>query len=436
MAMKTTERNPLLKKTPEDVLLTFFSPSALNIFAFENSGNQSTVSFVLSTERAGGEFSQNFQSITDITSNNYDVLYVADSYHNQVYRLYIDPILNVSKIDASNYDLLNSGGLKLNTIGNTFLSGGVNIYYDTNEVYIYNDGAGNIAVVDENLLFSRKYTNVLLSGGNVADFAINPIDNRVYCLLNDMTIITIDKKFTGDTTRIYPVNKLLDGESCRRIVFSLNDSNVFYIATTKNIYKYYVETPGKGFLGSYDWDNTYNVSFSGTDQDIEDIKILSENETFDSLFIYDKNNTNNGKSRILRFNDSNSLIPLINNTKFKVFDFNNIKVGSEYFNNITFNKSYKKLLFNMDNLSENLFATFKFRYDDQQVLRYTTSVTLSSPFVFPVSYNNFIGVNEVMTPQVFNRVAGYLLRYQEAMLEELKAIAENEKFPPSQIIQF
>lgn len=447
IGMESSIKNPLLKKTPEDVFLCFFSPSALNMYTFQNSGEDSTVNFVLSTDRAGGQFSQEFQSITDITSNQFDTLYVADSYHNQVYRLYIDPILNVSRINAANYDLINSGGLKLNTIGNTYLSGGTNIYFseEDNELYIYNDGGGNVLVTDENLLFKRQYSTNLLSGGNVADFAVNEIDQKIYFLLEDFSILTVRKDFTGDTGRIFLANKIRGGEEPRRIIFSQNDSNVYYVATSKNLYKYFIDyrNPQDGYIGDYDWantpvnrsDGTATVAFTGTDQIINDIKILADNETHDSLFIFDKNNTNNGFSRLLRFNDSNTSKTIFNDTKFKIFNFNDIKVDTEFFNNITFNKSIKKIIYNLDNLSENISGSFKYRFDSEQVPRFTTVLTLSSPFTYNFDYNNFVGVNEVVTPQVFNRVFDYILNYQRAILSELESIAENTKFPPEQIIQ-
>lgn len=437
MGMESQAREPLLKQTPEDVFLTFFSPSALNIFTFQNNGEDSTVNFVLSTDRAGGEFSQPYQSITDITSNQTDTLYVADSYHNQIFRLYIDPILNVSRINAANYDLINAGGLKLNTIGNDFLSGGTNIYFDTydNELYIYNDGGGNVTVTDENLLFKRRYSTTLLSGGNVADFAINEIDGLIYFLLDDMSILTVPKSFTGNTERVYQVNKLRTGEVPRRIVFSQNDSNVYYVATSKNVYKYFLRTGQDGYIGDYDWVNTTNIAFTGTDQVINDMKILPEDETYDSLFIFDKNNTNNGLNRLLRFTDSNTTQTVLNNPKFKIFDFDQIKVDNEYFNNLSFNKSIKKLIYNLDNLSENIQSKFKFRYDTEQIPRFTTCLTLSSPNNYDISYSNFVGVNEVITPQVFNRVLEHVIQYQEMILEDLRSIPENKKFPDTQVLQ-
>ena len=338
-------------------------------------------------------------------------------------------------INAANFDLINSGGLKLNTIGNAFLSGGTNIYFSDNELYIYNDGGGNITVTDENLLFKRRYTTTLLSGGNVADFAVNEIDEKIYLLLDDFSIFTVPKTFQGDTERIYNTNKLRVDEVPRRIVFSQNDSNVYYVATSKNLYKYFLQTGQDGYIGDYDWVNTNVITFTGTDNVINDMKILPENETYDSLFIFDKNSTNNGVNRLLRFNDSNSVVSALNNNKFKIYDFNDIRVSNEYFNNITYNKCIKKILYNHDNLAENLASQFKYKFDDEQVPRYSTSITLSSPFKYPVAYNNFVGVNEITTPQVFNRTLDYILRYQNSILNTLNSEAQNTKFPNSQILQ-
>ena len=448
--MKSNTDQPLLKDTPDDVFLTYATPSAIYMFGFDNDGSTSSANFILSTDKVGGIFSQRYQNITDITSNDFDSLYVVDSYHNQIYRLYVDPILNVSRLDASNYDLIGTGGIKLNTAGTNYLSGGNNIYYHDKEIYVYNDGRGDITVADENLKFQRSYNNPLLSAGQVADFAINPVDNKVYMLLNDFSLLAIPRAFDADPVRLYPKNDGRTGEVPVRIVFSKNVSNVYYIATRKNVYKYYLNKGRFGSLGDYDWtilerggtsDTTGTITFTGDDTFITDMKILSENETYDSIFIYSKQYMRTSASvitgandRILRFTDSNTLNSLLNNNTFKSFTYEDIKLQDEFFNNISYNKAVKKLIFNLDNYAENLTGNFKFTYDSGQFARYTDTVTLSSPFLKPISYDYFVGVNETVTPQTFNRTIDNILKYQEAILSQITSEASNTKFLESVII--
>jgi len=450
IGMQSNTSQELLKETPKDVFLTYATPSALYMFGFDNDAETSSANFILSTNKVGGLFSQRYQNITDITSNGFDSLYVVDSYHNQIYRLYIDPILNVSRIDASNYDLIGTGGIKLNTAGTQYLSGSNNIYYYDNEVYVYNDGRGDITVANENLKFQRSYNNPLLSAGEVADFAINPIDNNIYMLLNDFSLFVIPREFNADPFRLYPKNDGRTGEVPVRLLFSKNVSNTYYIATRKNVYKFYLNKGQFGNLGDYDWtildkggtsDTTGTITFTGDDTFITDMKILSEDETYDSIFIYSKQymRTNadvitGANDRILRFTDSNNLKTVLNDTSFKAFTYDDIKLQDEFFNNITYNKAIKKLVYNLDNYAENLTGNFRYKFDTGQFARYTDTITLSSPFIKPVTYDYFAGVNEVITPQTFNRTLDNILRYQEAILAQITSDASNNKFADNIII--
>jgi len=449
IGMKSQYPRNLQKETPDDVFLTYASPSAITCFAFQNDGETSQANFILSSGKVGGIFSQRFQNITDITTNGFDSLYVVDSYHNQVYRLYIDPILNVSRIDAASFDLINTGGIKLNTAGTDYLSGGNNIYYYDNEIYVYNDGIGNITAATENLRFQRSYSNPALSGGNVADFAINPVDNNIYLLLKDFSIFVIPRKFNGDPIRLYPKNDNRN-EIPIRIVFSQNVSNIYYIATSKNVYKFYLDKGRFGNLGDYDWTKlerggasytTGTISFTSDDTFITDLKILPESETYDSLFIYSKQFMRSNSSvitgandRILRFSDSNSLKTILNDTSFKGFTYNDISLENEYFNNITYNKALKKIIYNLDNYAENLTGKFKFSFDSEQFARYTDTITLSSPFNKPIVYDFFAGVNETITPQTFNRTMENIIQYQEGILNQIKSLRGNDRFDSNTII--
>ena len=238
IGMRVNEANPLNATTPEDFLTIYFTSSAISVFKINNTGDRNTATFIVSTDRADGPFSQQFQQITDISTNNRDTLYVSDAFHNQIYRLYIDPILNDSRINEANFDLINAGGLKLNTAGTDYLSGANLIYYYENEIYTWNDGRKSIIVLKDNLSKVREYAAKEFSSKEVADFAVNPISSKLFILFKDFTVLEVDALFRGTPKLAYPTNVLRGGEEPRRILFSQNDSNVYYIITSKNVYKY------------------------------------------------------------------------------------------------------------------------------------------------------------------------------------------------------
>jgi len=427
--------------TASSCLLIGFIPSTLYFYKVSNTPDAETTStFLFSTTYADGFGSQPFINITDITTNNKDTLFVNDAVNNQIYRLYIDPILNESRINSANLDLLNTGGLKINTTGNDFLSGATLLYYFANEIYTYNQGRKSITVLDDNLAFKREFSNTKLKTSNVADFAINPIDEKVYILMDNFEIIEIKKDFTGQTN-ITKHNNFTDSEIPKRILFSDNDSNLYYILTTNNVYKYYNSAKDK-LIGNFKWHSTTNINLSSTDREIFDAKILLENEDYDSLFILDKDVTAfsttsayTGRDRILRFTETNNQVTCLDNINFNIFTLNDIRVNSQYFNNITFNKSIKKILFNLDILSSFILSNFTYSYVNEELV-YSSNLILSSNIYVEKDYNYFVGVNETVSPQVLNRCIGRLYNYQNIILNSLEKRIKNLRYPISQVVNF
>jgi hypothetical protein len=421
--------------SPSIFLLIYFTPTTLLFFKADNTNSQSNITFLLSSDRADGTFSQPYVNITDITTNNVDTLFVTDSYHNQIYRLYIDPILKESRIANNNFALLGTGGIKLTTGGTEFLSGSNLVYYFNDEVYTYNEGTKNITVLDDNLTYRRAFTNKDLTDNLVADFAANPIDNKLYILLDNFKILEIDTGFTTEASISTPDNVFEVGEEPRRLLFSGNDSNVYYLITTKNVYKY-LNKSSDDFIGSFKWYNTTAVAIPSANHEIFDAKILPENQNYDSLFIFDKNTTYNGVDKLLRFSETNNLITCLEKRNFKTFDTNDILVRDQYFNNITFNKSLKKLIFNLDNLTTNIQSQFTYLYNTNKDLVYESNLVLSENINVDRDYNFFVGVNETITPQVFNRCVNRIYNYQQTILETLKKQIKNLKYPYTEVVTF
>lgn len=447
--------DPLLVKTPNRFLTIFYTQSAIQFFSVNNttlssSNDQgSSLTFVTSADVADGVFSQKFQNITDITTNDRDTLFVCDSYHNQIYRLYVDPITNESRINLNNIDLLNTASFQLNTGGSNSLSGATHIYYFNNEIYTYNEGSNTIVVLEDNLAFSRSYNNKLFNVNDVVDFVINPINGMLHILLNNLTIVEIDHTFTGSYKVLENANFLnkggivpyIDDEVAKRILISQNDDSIYYIVTNFNIYKFIMTNNSMEgrYIGKFQWGNTHgiygNLNFGNDNGVFKDAKILQENEDRDSLYILQA--VNSSKTfKIHRFNEPNPKIDVLNDKLFKIYDLEDIKVGDELFNNITFNKSLKKMLFNLDNLSSNITSNLGYSYNKDKFLTYTNNLMLSSNLFIDKNANNFVGVNEPLTPHIFNRCILSIYNYQVYLLDNLKPKVTNEKYPLTEVVSF
>lgn len=451
--------DPLLVQTPQRYLTIFYSSSAIQFFSTDNitisanniGDNQgSSLTFVTSADVADGAFSQKFQNITDITTNDRDTLFVCDSYHNQIYRIYIDPITNESRINLNNIDLLNTTSFKLNTGGTESLSGATHIYYFKDEIYTYNEGTKTIVVLKDNLAFSRSYNNKLFAENRVVDFLINPTNGMVHILLDNLTIIEIDHTFLG-TYKVLKNRNFLskggispyaDDEVAERLILSQNDSSVYYIMTNFNVYKFLMTNNSMQgrFIGRFQWGITHGIHdtqqyFENSRAAFFDMKILPENEDRDSIYILQRFPTDK-KFKVHRFNEPNPTVSVLNDRKFKIFDLDDIIVKDHLFNNITFNKSLKKLLYNLDNLSSNVISNLGYSYNSDKFLKYSNSVMLSSNLFIDKDANYFVGVNEPLVPHIFNRCVLSIYNYQKYVLENLKPIITNQKYPLTEVVTF
>ena len=436
-----TSSNPLKVETPGSFASIYFTTSALQIFINQNDPDTgSTATFILSTDRADGIFSQPFQNITDITTNDMDTLYVSDTFHNQIYRLYIDPVINNKNPGSSSFDLLNAGGFKLNTSGQSTLSGVSHMYYFNDEIYTWNEGRKSVIVLGDNLSKIREYNNIVFKEKQVQDFAVNPITGVLFIVFDDFTILEVDSSFKTASILHAPDVGRADPGTPTRILFSQNDSNIYYIITDTNVFKFLIYDGTDELIGSFNFTDLPGVDFT-TSRRIFDAKILAENENRDSLFVFNKDivkvgDEYRGRDRLMRFSEPNNLLNLLEDANFKIYDREDISVKEQYFNNITFNKSLQKLLYNHDNLAANIQFQFNLAYSTEKLLTLTGISSLSASVVQASTYDNFVGMNEVLTPQVFNRCIERIYNYQLSIMKCLEFNVTNLKYPYSEIVPF
>lgn len=435
-----TSSNPLEVETPNTFASIYFTTSAIHIFKNLNRpGEDSTATYVLSTDRADGTFSQPFQNITDITTNDMDTLYVSDAFHNQIYRLYIDPVINNLK-GGSSFDLLNAGGFKLNTAGQTTLSGANHLYYFNDEIYTWNEGRQSVVVLGDNLARLREYNNILFKEKQVKDFAINAVTGVMFIVFDDFTVLEVDSLFRTTAVLHTPDVGINAPGTPVRILFSQNDSNIYYIITDTNVFKFLVYEGTDRLIGRYNFTDLPNALFT-VNRRIFDAKILAENENRDSLFLFGKDIVKlsgeyRGRDRLLRFDEPNNLLNILEDANFKIYDREDILVKEQYFNNITFNKSLQKLLYNHDNLASNIQFKFNLAYNTEKLLALTGITSLSATIVRESTYDNFAGMNEVLAPQVFNRCIEQIYNYQLDIMRGLEFNVTNLKYPYSEIVLF
>lgn len=435
-----------VETTPSSFLSIYATASALYTFTCPNVDINTTFTFRSSSAFVDGFNTRPYNSIADITTNGKDLLFVSDTHHNQIYRLYIDPLVNDSRITGNDLEYLNQGGVEINTTGAGILSGADIIEYGLGEVYTYNRGTKTFVVLGEDLSFKRRFTSKEIKDDEPVSFAVNTVDKNLYVLLNSYKILKIPTDFKQEITTITHDNTFFPIEDPKKIFFSKNNSNIYYIMTTYNLYKYF-NVGSNVPIGKFNWTKTNVTSLTSDgllrpDDILSDAAILEENNNYDSLFILEKNVPQHeytglisatGIDKILRCNEANGRIKLLENELFRSFDLNDILVNDQYFNSLTLNKSFKKLIFNMDIFSSYLQSKFLLEYNQFNDLKSTGKTALTATPTFAKDYNMFVGPNEVVTPQVLNRCTKKVIDYQEYLLSVLQGQLTNQKYTRTEV---
>ena len=314
------------------------------------------------------------------------------------------------------------------------------MYYFNDEIYTWNEGRKSVIVLGDNLSKIREYNNIVFKEKQVQDFAVNPITGVLFIVFDDFTILEVDSSFKTASILHAPDVGRADPGTPTRILFSQNDSNIYYIITDTNVFKFLIYDGTDELIGSFNFTDLPGVDFT-TSRRIFDAKILAENENRDSLFVFNKDivkvgDEYRGRDRLMRFSEPNNLLNLLEDANFKIYDREDISVKEQYFNNITFNKSLQKLLYNHDNLAANIQFQFNLAYSTEKLLTLTGISSLSASVVQASTYDNFVGMNEVLTPQVFNRCIERIYNYQLSIMKCLEFNVTNLKYPYSEIVPF
>ena len=359
-----------------------------------------------------------FKNISSVVSDNVGNLYISDITNKQIYKISIAATTNNSRVNLNNPRMLEVIG----TIEQPSV-----MYYNGGELFIYDNATFTVFVYDSNLTYIRKYSNKKFFSNNApVSMGIDNTSGILYVLTNLGEILKIDKSLLGDINIVSLGIDLTTNESFSHISFSKNNSNIVYISTNMNMYKLFVDRLPL-LVGKFIWVNTNISNVTNLQFDI-----LDTTENYDYIVIYINN-------RFLLFKESNNLINTLENVSYKIHNSGDILLSDEYFNNITFNSAITKLLHNHDILVSYLQSRYVYTYNNKHLTLSSVSIlgesTLSALNVVK-DYDYFAGVNESVSPQVFNRIIGKIIDYQHTIAGTLQPLITNTKNPITQVVKF
>lgn len=400
-----------------------FTPTSTELIAISGSILQGTCGVALSTRFVTEKDNDILQygNITSITSNGTN-LFVSDSVNNAIYKysmegyIVIDPGLTKKR-------------LFIETVGTNESKFGVKkpkfLTSSESSFIVYNEGS-KFFVEYDNALNVRNTSKLISSREKVLCIGYNRFYNLLAILHQRGSSKTIsffkDFQFVDSQPLVF---ELGSSEVPLKILFSKNDSNIFYIITTGFIYKKFLSKPDKT-IGIFNDErmeiNNVSGNFTGATivQSISNVDLMFVGKQDRVMIIEEVNSTNT----VLRSSD----IPNYNITSINL-------VKDEYVQADYINKEIFKVVSNLYKLKNQYLGRFIVEYTKpNNNLTYQQSLLgenlLYKGYTYLDNYdflnvdntNNFyIHENERVDVGIINRCLTQVYNLQLKMLEQTKA---------------
>ena len=333
---------------------TLFASVSNTIFTFELSANVNTFNLITSTNKIGLFEDLRFENIVSVDTNNKDTLFVSDSGNNSLYKINVNDIVNRNRNGNRNFvltEVIGNSGL-----GDTNFNKIDRISVGDKSIFLYDRGDKIIKQYTNDLNLVKKYiNNSLFDNNEFVNLTYNDYSNLLYILFKNYKVVVLEaNQFNKVDEFEYDLNDFDDDEIPKKILFSENNSNIYYVTTNKRIYKYFTNTNNRligkfnitnNLKASENWEETFkywqtpgspvidinwDAKPGGNNFDTIDITTFATDENFDRLISL----TND---RFFEFQEDNDFVSFLNNENPQFIDLKNILIKDDYFNNISFN---------------------------------------------------------------------------------------------------
>jgi len=438
---------------------TLFVSTSSFLYAYQLDNKDTMFDFVLSANGIGIDNQITFKDITSIAADKQNsILYINDRGRNQIYKAETKTITNKDRTGIRKFKLIETIGAQGNDVTN--FTDNTYIEYGNKNIFIYDQIEKTIKKFSDKFVYKIKYGNTQLFEENeFVSMTYNNTFDLLYILTNTYTVLVLNANNFVEVDRYtltsnpfeFSIPLIGFFEQPSKIVFSENDSNIYYLQTTKNVYKYFVNTQSKNierFTINIEFDSLalWNTIFS---------RFSAYEETWDKLPDFDKftlagnglniigddNNLTDkvllwSNRRVFSFNENNDYISMLNTTRPNFYKKSEIFIKNEYFNNITLNSTIYRHLFNLNLLSKNLNKQLLAQFDTVETdgyLRFKEFLELSFEDKKILSLTDqkqfFAGINETLNGNTLNRIITNIFNYQSKVIESVKTIRLGERIP-------
>ena len=453
------------------VVIPFENNKGIGIFAISNTyfiGLTSTISEDGQLEGAQFTFYTNvIDNYTNETCKNledikYDgkFIYVSDSKINgggQVFKYDITGyITNDNVFENKKYLIEPIGGTGSVERPNKFKNCTV-IGANNGEIWVYDSGNNAIKIFDSNFVWKRTIKVPATRKYSILDIRYRAMNNHVYALFKDSYdeinpqygLFEFDNEYHLINTYVFGDILFKDTDAqFNRMAISEQDSNVFYVITNNSVFKKFFTKPEKTFavfnrekfypedmfiwdLIEVDWEKlqdyqTWNYAeFFTINLTTHDIYIAASKTNKDDLYFM-------GDTYISHFNERTDYLSLLKNDIIPYYNYKSIRFENvEYNQSLVLNKEIYKLYQNILQFKNNLKGRFYAEFDKYGDLKYRDYIYLSDEEMntldIDIEYNSFINDNELVQPNVVNRILNKIYDFQVSLLNLTQVKLKNLK---------
>lgn len=411
-----TKASLLVKNIDLDRYSLFIS-NGTEIKVLNFNSQASYINVVFSQTEVDAGYGVKYKDLCDLeVYGNY--IFALDCKLNQLIKYDASGFIGDNNVTNNRLYYVDSIGNTGNFLAKTAFNDPKGMTVSNNILYVLDSGNSSIKTYDINLNWIRTYRlyKDFLSAYPV-DIASDSFEN-IYVLTQSKKIIKYDKDFI--TKEIFDFNIILEkDEDVLKLVFSQTDKNIFYLVTSKNIFKKFISSPnstiGKYLLYLYKYDDP-----------AEKIKSFASAPTSD--YSSDRNilfSVSGNAGKFGNFYDNLNLFDVLAVRDFDIYGINEIIFNkNEYIQSWVFNKNLSKLILNHMRLRDQIIGKFIAAVDYRGNIafkgtRYLLPEEINSIY-FEQDITFFIGSNEVFSSSVINRSLKKIYDIQASLLNILK----------------
>ena len=303
-----------------------------------------------------------------------------------------------------------------------------------NELWVYDSGNNVIKIYDINFVWKRTIKIPDISTYKILDIRHRKMNDHMYVLYERETtrnnskiskygLFEYDKNFKLVGTHEFEDVLYEDSDKrINRFAISEQDSNVFYIITDSSIFKKFFTKPGQSFAvfnrSKFYPEDTFSLH-------TKDIYIIPSDQNKDDVYFM-------GVSFIGHVNERTDYITILREIELPYYNYNRIKFDkNEYNQGFVYNKEIYKLFANIIQFKNSLKGKFYAEYNEYSDLLYKDYIYISDEEIntlnIELEYNTFINDNELVQPNVINRLFKKIYEFQLNLLKLTNVKLKNLK---------